>query len=740
MGNVLKSEKKAKKLKGRHLQGDRLKPWSRLRVRMTISYLGVAVFTALLLELLFGVVIVGALTRSPLVDNISLFIAKRPAEVYALEAAVQAGEGTLDPHATFQPGQPSSLTLREDPLDPFGSVPYIDIHSSPPQKGELIEFALLIAPNRQVLASSYPARYPVSTSIAHILSPRQTQLILNALAGKADSMTEITAQGHVDSVAQPILSKEKKPLGAVYVQMTPPSQIFGANIFWGTPLAGITALLCLIIMAPFGALLGVLTTRGLVRRIHQLVKATAEFAHGDYTQRVPTRKKDEVGQLERQFNSMAEQLVESIAQQQVLTDQHARREERTRIEQEMRTAQYIQHALLPKEVPTFTGWQIATYYQSAKEVGGDLYDFLVFEDGRLGVVIGDVADKGVPAALVMASTRSMLRAAAQVTDSPGEVLRQVNDLLYADTPTGMFVTCFYAVLDPANGKLRYANAGQDLPYLRQAGSVRELHATGMPLGLMPAMCYEEQEVVVAQDENILFYTDGLVEAHNSRREMFGFPRLQTLLAEYSNGTSLIDFLLNELKRFTAEGWEQEDDVTLVTLQRREGHGMSEITSRSATQFEPMDGNDSWQTLDEWTVPSQPGNERLAMERVAEAIKALHLPTKQLERVKTAVAEATMNAMEHGNHYQADVPVAIQVLTSKSALAIRIRDHGGSKLIPDATDPDLDAKLAELQSPRGWGLFLIKNMVDDMRVISDETHHTIELIVYLEGESHLDKTS
>src|SRR5207302_1038716 len=142
-----------------------------------------------------------------------------------------------------------------------------------------------------------------------------------------------------------------------------------------------------------------------------------------------------------------------MAQRQSLIEQNARLEERTRIEQELRTAHLIQHSLLPKEVPALAGWQIATYYQPAREVGGDLYDFLVFKDGRLGVVIGDVADKGVPAAMVMASTRSMLRAAVQVTNSPGEVLARVNDLLYIDTPAKMFVTCFYAILDPGSGKL-----------------------------------------------------------------------------------------------------------------------------------------------------------------------------------------------------------------------------------------------------------------------------------------------
>ena len=183
-------------------------------------------------------------------------------------------------------------------------------------------------------------------------------------------------------------------------------------------------------------------------------------------------------------------------------------------------------------------------------------------------MIGDVTDKGVPAAMLMASTRSMLRAAAQVTDSPGEVLARVNELLYADIPPNMFVTCFFAVLDPDSGKLRYANAGHDLPYRQQIDSVCELYATGMPLGLMPGMRYEEQEVTVAFDESILFYSDGLVEAHNPEREMFGFPRLKALLQEHTDGATLINFLLGELTSFTGEGWEQEDDMTMLTLQRR----------------------------------------------------------------------------------------------------------------------------------------------------------------------------
>jgi serine phosphatase RsbU (regulator of sigma subunit) len=149
-------------------------------------------------------------------------------------------------------------------------------------------------------------------------------------------------------------------------------------------------------------------------------------------------------------------------------------------------------------------------------------------------------------------------------------LARVNEALVADIPPNMFVTCFYAILDPAEGRLRYANAGHDLPYRRQAGrseGAEELRATGMPLGLMPGMGYEEKEIVLEKGESVLFYSDGLVEAHDPKREMFGFPRLRALIAEHGEERLLGDFLLDELYSFVGEGWEQEDDITLLTLAR-----------------------------------------------------------------------------------------------------------------------------------------------------------------------------
>ena len=241
--------------------------------------------------------------------------------------------------------------------------------------------------------------------------------------------------------------------------------------------------------------------------------------------------------------------------------------ERERVEQELRVARSIQQASLPDEVPTLEGWQIAPFYQPAREVGGDFYDFFELEDGRLGIVVGDATGKGVPAALVMASTRSMLRAVAQAlgSSSPGDVLGRVNDALVTDIPPNMFVTCFYCILDPKSGSLTYANAGHDLPYLHRNGAAEELRATGMPLGLMPGMGYEEKEITLQAGEAALFYSDGLVEAHNPKGEMFGFPRLRALVAEHGKERSVGDLLLEELYSFVGEGWEQEDDITLLTL-------------------------------------------------------------------------------------------------------------------------------------------------------------------------------
>jgi serine phosphatase RsbU (regulator of sigma subunit) len=244
--------------------------------------------------------------------------------------------------------------------------------------------------------------------------------------------------------------------------------------------------------------------------------------------------------------------------------------ERERVEQELRVARSIQQASLPEEVPTLEGWQITPYYRPAREVGGDFYDFFELEDGRMGLAVGDATGKGVPAALAVTASCSMLRAVAQDSGySPGEVLARVNETLLARIPANMFVTFFYCILDPKSASLSYANAGHDLLYLgRRGGDCEELRARGMPLGLMSKMSYEEREAPLGEGDSVLFYSDGLVEAHDPKGEMFGFPRLRALVAEHAEEERpLGEFLMEELYSFVGEGWEQEDDITLLTLER-----------------------------------------------------------------------------------------------------------------------------------------------------------------------------
>jgi serine phosphatase RsbU (regulator of sigma subunit) len=244
--------------------------------------------------------------------------------------------------------------------------------------------------------------------------------------------------------------------------------------------------------------------------------------------------------------------------------------ERERAEQELQVARRIQQASLPDEVPELEGWQISPYFRPAREVGGDFYEFFELRDGQLGFAVGDATGKGVPAALVMTATCAFLGGVATASGaSPGEVLAQVNEAVLSRIPANMFVTCFYGVLDPSSGHFSYANAGHNLPCsCHVEGASTELKARGMPLGLMPGMSYEEHETVLTVGESVLFYTDGLTEAHNPQGEMFGTPRLRSLLSDrFESKRDLSAALVKELRRFTGEGWEQEDDITLLTLQR-----------------------------------------------------------------------------------------------------------------------------------------------------------------------------
>jgi anti-sigma regulatory factor (Ser/Thr protein kinase) len=234
---------------------------------------------------------------------------------------------------------------------------------------------------------------------------------------------------------------------------------------------------------------------------------------------------------------------------------------------------------------------------------------------------------------------------------------------------------------------------------------------------MPDYRYEEAEGVIAPGSNVLLYSDGLVEAHDPASEMFGFPRLREAMTVDDAGSELLDRLLETLHRFTGAEWEQEDDITLVTLRRASGVA-TDATDRTDSGS-PI--------LTAFSVPGAEGNERLAMDRVAAAVGGLGLSPARLERLKTAVSEAAMNAIEYGSQGRPEVPVDVVVETTTDEVVVRITDRALSGSVPtDAEAPDIERKLAGDQKPRGWGLFLIKNMVDSMDVTSDGSSQTVTL--------------
>jgi serine phosphatase RsbU (regulator of sigma subunit)/anti-sigma regulatory factor (Ser/Thr protein kinase) len=421
----------------------------------------------------------------------------------------------------------------------------------------------------------------------------------------------------------------------------------------------------------------------------------------------------------RLLGTLAAQAAPTIRVAQLVREQAAEAAERERYANELKIAQLIQQQFLPHELPNLPEWQIAAYYGPARVVGGDFYDFIDVGGGRIGLVVGDVTDKGVPAALVMARTHSILRAEAPRLVTPGAVLARANDLLSAEMPDKMFVTCLYMVLDPATGHVVFANAGHNLPYVRTTDGVVQFRATGMPLGLLPGLTYEEKEADIGPGDSVLLYSDGIIEAHDPTGGMYGFPRLKADMASELAGAELLDELLDRLHAFTGRGWEQEDDITMVALRRSPASGST----------------DTMEVLAEFELPGALGNERVAMDRVAAVVASVGLDATRMERLKTAVSETAMNAIEYGSDGNADVPVRVRVERRPTSLQVRIADAGLGGAVPDPMEaevPDLEAKLAGLQKPRGWGLFLIGQMVDRVEIVREGERQTVVLTLELGG--------
>jgi len=387
----------------------------------------------------------------------------------------------------------------------------------------------------------------------------------------------------------------------------------------------------------------------------------------------------------------------------------------SRRDDDLRVAEMIQRSLLPESLPDIDGWGFAAHYQPARVIGGDLYDFIALPNDLLAIVLGDASDKSVQAALVMATAKALIRAAAQRLVLPAQVLAQVNDELCRQVPPGVFVTCFFGLLDTATSRFRYANAGHCAPVLLQSGGPVELTASGWALGMLPGKSYDEGELTLEPGSAILLYSDGLSEIHGPDGELFGTPRILAALSIPQAAIDPITAVIDATHHFRLIDAEQDDDITLVALTRNpEGEA---LRSRE---------------IDDFTIPSIPDGERAAADRVLAAVADVPLTSTQRSRLHTAVAESVMNAAEHGNHFRTDLPVRIRTVLAGGELTVEIHDAGKSGTIGTPHQPDLEAKLAGLQSPRGWGLFLISKMVDRFEVQQDESGNCVVLGMAIGG--------
>ncbi|MBE9471113.1 MAG: SpoIIE family protein phosphatase [Chloroflexi bacterium] len=251
---------------------------------------------------------------------------------------------------------------------------------------------------------------------------------------------------------------------------------------------------------------------------------------------------------------------------------HREEIEHHRLEQELAVGQQVQLGLLPKDCPIVPGWEFATFYQAARQVGGDFYDFfeLPGESGRLGIVIADVADKGVPAALMMALSRTIIRTIALGGRSPSPALMRANELILNDSQSSLFVTAFYATLDTHSGRLTYANAGHNRPLWLQvrSGEIQEVTARGIALGVLESIELEEREIDVAPGDLLVFYTDGVTEAMNTSGQQFDGERLRAAVTANPDASAqqILSAVVDAVRAFTGDT-PQSDDLTLFVAKR-----------------------------------------------------------------------------------------------------------------------------------------------------------------------------
>jgi len=453
---------------------------------------------------------------------------------------------------------------------------------------------------------------------------------------------------------------------------------------------GVTTLFFVVFAALFVA-------RSIADPIVKLTGVTELIAGGDLTQQATIAAKNEIGLLATSFNTMTRQLNESINN---LRETTAAKE---RIESELKIAHDIQLSILPKIFPPFptrSEFALHATIESAREVGGDFYDFFLIDDNHLWLAIGDVSGKGVPASLFMAATKTLLRAIAGRISQPEAILAELNNELCRDNDSGMFVTIFHGILHIPSGKLEYSNGGHNLPYvLSQHGTVAPLeNPGGMALGVIESATYRAKTVRLRAGDGLFLYTDGVTEAMDSAGNLFSERRLQGVL-QRANGLSpaeTIQNVVSEVKRFAA-GTEQSDDITTLAITYRGTN-----TTDEATMSEPT------------SVLFK--NNLAEIERlgqvVAEFVESHQLPAGLTFAVNVALEEILTNIISYGYTDNKEQDILIRLSCTEGEVIAEVEDNGRPFNPLEVAEPDTSKPLED-RSVGGLGIHLARKLMDEL---------------------------
>lgn len=429
----------------------------------------------------------------------------------------------------------------------------------------------------------------------------------------------------------------------------------------------------------------------------------------------PRRRSDELGNLARVFTRMAEEVQQRTdTLDRLVAERTAELNEKNRaLEQSMRQiaeelamAQRMQLSILPRDVPALEDLSLFARMRAARSVGGDFYDIIELDRDRLGLVIADVSDKGVPAALLMAVACTKVKSIALGCDRPGAVLEALNEQLADGNEAAMFVTVFYGILDHRAGRLTYANGGHDAPFLQRGDApAQPLPRTGgLAVGLMPGVSYDEASVELSAGDTIFFYTDGVTEAFNSRGDPFTALRLKQVLYE-ARSLSVQELghrVISDLEHFT-EGTPQSDDITCVVLRYHPA-----VSAQATEESEDL-------AAGPWPFEHRLEGGLEGLSALAEAVEgyleAESLPAKLAFQLNLVLDELLTNTVNYGcAGREGGCSVVVRLRREPGEIVVLLEDDTMPFNPLDAPPPDLDKSLED-RPIGGLGVHLVRTTMD-----------------------------